>query len=82
MKPLTFHSIIWLRNTNLTNRIKKLEELQHAELVAEEIEAGDWEDIQTLEEDLRGNSILREAFEMAEKMFEKRREVRHLLKQK
>ena len=67
-----------IRISKLEERIKKLEEVQHAELVVQEIEAildieaGEWEDIRTLEEDLRGNSILREGFEAAEKIFVKR----------
>ena len=67
-----------LRMTRLEERIRRLEQLEHAGLVVDEIEAilhiesEEWEDIRTLDEDLRGNSILRQGFEAAEKLFEKR----------
>ena len=62
----------------LEDKIKKLAEIQHAGLIAQEIEAliqieaAEWDDVRTLDQDLKGNNILREAFELAEKMFEKR----------
>ena len=67
-----------LRMSKLEDRIRRLEEVTEAELVVEEIqsilqvEEEEWDDIRNLDQDLRGNAILRDGFELVEKIYEKR----------
>ena len=67
-----------LRMSKLEMRIRKLEDVAEAGLLVEEIqsilqiEEEEWDDIRNLDEDLRGNAILRDGFELAEKIYEKR----------
>ena len=65
------------RLDRLEEKIKRIAAIQHASIVAQEMEAlialesSEWNDVRTLDQDLKGNSIVREAFAFAEKIYEK-----------
>ena len=66
-----------LKIGRMEERIKRLEGLQHASLIVEEmealisIEAEEWNSIRSLDEDLVGNPILDQAFGLAAKHYDK-----------
>ena len=66
-----------LKIVRMEERIKRLEGLEHASMLVEEmealiaIEAEEWNSIRTLDEDLVGNPIIDQAFGLAGKIYDK-----------